>query len=91
MELNLRGNKIKEIKIGSGVKGLKEIQFENFNKMYLSNNMIKNFDQIVTCRKMLANLGELTIENNPIEKDTNLKQILQEKFPGLSPSTMQKI
>ena len=50
--------------------------------------MIKNFEQIVTCKKMLANLGELTIENNPVEKDVNLKQILLEKFPGLSPLTM---
>jgi Leucine-rich repeat (LRR) protein len=44
MELNLRGNKIREIKIGSGIKGLKEIQFDSLTKMYLSNNMIKNFD-----------------------------------------------
>ena len=73
MELNLRGNKLKEIKIGSGVKGLKEIQFENLTKMYLSNNMISNFDKIVTCKKMLLNLSELTIENNPIERDANLK------------------
>jgi Leucine-rich repeat (LRR) protein len=76
MELNLRGNRIREIKIGSGVKGLKEIQFDNLTKMYLSNNLIKNFDQVVTCKKMLANLGELTIENNPIERESNLKEIL---------------
>jgi hypothetical protein len=40
---------------------------------------------------MLANLGELTIENNPIERESNLKQILCEKFPGLSPLSLQKI
>jgi Leucine-rich repeat (LRR) protein len=73
MELNLRGNKIREIRIGTGIKGLKEIQFENLTKMYLSNNQIKNFDQIICCKLMLANLGELTIENNPIEKEENLK------------------
>lgn len=40
---------------------------------------------------MLANLGELTIENNPIEKEPNLKAILLDKFPGLAPLTLQKI
>lgn len=91
MELNLRGNKIKELKIGTGVKGLKEIVFENLTKIYLSNNQIKNFDHVVSCKLMLAKVGELTLENNPIERDSNIKKILEEKFPGLSPLTMQKI
>jgi Leucine-rich repeat (LRR) protein len=91
MELNLRGNRIRDIKIGSGVKGLKEIQFDNFAKMYLSNNQIKSFENVVSCKHMLANLTELTLENNPVEKDVNLKFILQEKFPALNQLTMSRI
>lgn len=33
---------------------------------------------------MLQNLSELTIENNPIEKERWLPKIVSEKFPGLS-------
>jgi hypothetical protein len=76
MELNLRGNRIKNLKIGTGIKGLKEIQLENLAKMYLSNNQLKNFDSITSSKSMLSNLSELTLENNPIEKHENLKQIL---------------
>ena len=32
---------------------------------------------------MLSALTELTLENNPIEKDKNLSKILKEKFPAL--------
>ena len=41
-ELNLRGNKLKEITAsGSG-----ELKFENLVKLYLSNNQIKDFDKV---------------------------------------------
>lgn len=72
VELNLRGNKIKNLKIGLNVKGLKEIQFDQLAKIYLSNNQIKDFDSIVTDKSMLAQVTELTLENNPIEKDSKL-------------------
>lgn len=54
VELNLRGNKIKSLKIGLGVKGLKEIQFDQLTKIYLSNNQIKDFDNIVQDKQMFA-------------------------------------
>lgn len=72
VELNLRGNKIKNLKIGLNVKGLKEIQFDQLAKIYLSNNQIKDFDSIVSDKSMLAQVTELTLENNPIEKDSKL-------------------
>ena len=91
VELNLRGNKIKNLKIGLNVKGLKEIQFDQLAKIYLSNNQIKDFDSVVTDKSMLAQVTELTLENNPIEKDAKLQQKVQEKFPGLSQSSLQKM
>jgi len=54
VELNLRGNKINNMKIGLGVKGLKEIQFDQLAKIYLSNNQIKDFDNIVQDKQMFA-------------------------------------
>jgi hypothetical protein len=40
---------------------------------------------------MLSKVSELTLENNPIEKDPSLKQMLQDKFPGLSALTLQRV
>lgn len=37
---------------------------------------------------MLSAVTELTIENNPIEKEPKLSSIVQEKFPGLSASSI---
>lgn len=54
VELNLRGNKIKSLKIGLNVKGLKEIQFDQLAKIYLSNNQIKDFEGVVQDKSMLA-------------------------------------
>ena len=54
VELNLRGNKIKSLKIGLNVKGLKEIQFDQLAKIYLSNNQIKDFDGVLQDKSMLA-------------------------------------
>ena len=36
-------------------------------------------------------MTELTIENNPIEKDGNFQNIIKEKFPSLSPLSLQKL
>lgn len=88
VELNLRGNKIKNLKIGLNVKGLKEIQLEQLVKIYLSNNQIQNFDNVISDKKMLASVTELTLENNPIEKDPKLTEKISEKFPGLSASSL---
>jgi hypothetical protein len=46
VELNLRGNKIKMLKIGLGVKGLKEISYESLTRVYLSKNQLKDFDRV---------------------------------------------
>ena len=54
VELNLRGNKIKSLKIGLNVKGLKEIQFDQLVKIYLSNNQIKDFEGVIQDKSMLA-------------------------------------
>lgn len=54
VELNLRGNKIKSFKIGLNIKGLKEIQFDQLAKIYLSNNQIKDFEGVVQDKSMLA-------------------------------------
>ena len=48
-ELNLRQNKIKNIRINS-------TNLSSLAKMYLSNNQIKNFDQIYTSKTMLQGL-----------------------------------
>jgi Leucine-rich repeat (LRR) protein len=88
VELNLRGNKIKMLKIGLGVKGLKEISYESLTRVYLSKNQLKDFDRVQTCATMLSSVSELTLENNPIEKDPKLSSIVSEKFPGLSASSL---
>jgi len=65
-ELNLRGNKIKEFTISQGVS------LESLTKLFLSNNQIKGFSRMPTCKMGLPILQELTLENNPIEKDPTI-------------------
>ena len=86
-ELNLRNNKIKEIKAEGG----SDLKFENLIKVYLSNNQIKDFDQVQSNKSIFASVKELTIENNPIEKDPNFQNTIKEVFPSLSNNSLQKL
>ena len=65
-ELNLRGNKIREFEIKDGVT------LESLTKLFLSNNQIKSFEKVPSLKQTMPVLLELTLENNPIEKDTSI-------------------
>jgi len=89
-ELNLRNNKIKEIRAEGGA----ELKFDNLVRLYLSNNQIKDFDKLQQNKNgnsIFASVKELTIENNPIEKDANFQNTIKEIFPSLSNNSLQKL
>ena len=44
-----------------------------------------------TNKGIFASVKELTIENNPIEKDPNFQSIIKEVFPSLSANSLQKL
>jgi len=76
-DLNLRHNKIKSFKINSS-------NLSSLTKMFLSSNQIKTFEKVQTSVTMLASLTDLTLENNPVEKETNILDVLKDKFPSLN-------
>jgi hypothetical protein len=39
---------------------------------------------------MLSKLTELTFENNPVEKESNILNILKEKFPSLNSGSLSR-
>lgn len=69
VELNLRKNKINQIKDISNLNSLQ--------KLYLSNNNITTLENI----KELPSLTDLTLENNPIERSPKFSLMIKEKFP----------
>ena len=85
-ELNLRNNKIKEIQADGA-----DLKFESLVKLYLSNNQIKDFDKLEQqkgTKSIFASVKELTIENNPIEKEVNFSNTIKEIFPLLSNNSL---
>ncbi len=78
-ELNLRKNRISQIKDLSSLP--------NLQKLYLSTNAIANLDNV----KELQVLTDITIENNPIEKNCKIHATLKEKFPSLIYINLQKV
>lgn len=99
VEINFRGNKIKEFKLGP-LTAAYGYQLENLQRVFLSNNCLQNLkdvhtysykDQGISQDLLLPALQVLTIENNPIASDTNLAQILKEKFPALPPQQQKPI
>mmetsp|Transcript_20323 Transcript_20323/g.19272 ORF Transcript_20323/g.19272 Transcript_20323/m.19272 type:complete len:81 (+) Transcript_20323:1191-1433(+) len=70
-ELNLRKNKIIQIKDLSNLPSLQ--------KLYLSNNQIASLDSV----KELPALSDITLESNPIERMSKFHNFLKSKFPSI--------
>ena len=60
-------------------------------KLFLSNNNISSFAGVISTSATMPQLCELTLESNPIEKDSNLKNILKDKFPSLNSDYLSKL